>query len=605
MKKILSSLLAFALTISMCFGLASCGNSNNPGDDNPNPGNDNPTVTPPNYDNPTKEPFSVNLAGYVANIGNATALGISQKAKSNTSPVVAYGTNASGIQLLSYPTFVSDKNTKDKNYIVMSTTDYAANDPEADETGLTKVTFTKIVTENATTEITGTKLVTAKQGKISINATHGFTYSLYQGETLLQTQVADNGEPDKSNKKIHIVFEGLTDGVEYKVNYKGIGIETTITQDDVEAEIDKLYVLNGYTFISFVPVGTSQRPHDDALVYDTDGIAHYDKCDYFSDSERQSFIIDNATGYVYQINNFNIKEIQGGCLLSADDNFIYDFKINANDEVEIFSLFQNDTITWYSCFKDKYGNKFIQNNRLNTYDKATNTYFYVFDSSNSQYNKGINYELTSTNEAIKLSFGDMNRIGNHVINASIILANGEERSISKDDNFEIYYNSSKYADVAYKVDDGIVYGYNPTEGAYLNRLILFKYDAINNQATYYFIWSFSSLFNTAYLEEYNILIEFDNNSIYYYSDVWESYDSSSEKNRESLDGLLNDGAFTPNIVLENCSLENHKILIYGISGNTYYDIVVENVNGQTVINTYVSGTYQKPQIKITLQPINK
>lgn len=28
----------------MCFGLASCGNSNNPGDDNPNPGNDNPTV---------------------------------------------------------------------------------------------------------------------------------------------------------------------------------------------------------------------------------------------------------------------------------------------------------------------------------------------------------------------------------------------------------------------------------------------------------------------------------------------------------------------------------------------------------------------------------
>ena len=74
MKQTLSLFLALILTFSLCIGLISCGNTNNSNDDNPsanNPGGDNP--------NPNK-PFNVDLAGYVANIGNATALGISKKA---------------------------------------------------------------------------------------------------------------------------------------------------------------------------------------------------------------------------------------------------------------------------------------------------------------------------------------------------------------------------------------------------------------------------------------------------------------------------------------------------------------------------------------------
>ena len=597
MKKTLSLLLALVLTFSMCFSLISCGNTNNPSDDNS-------TANNPSDDNPAQEPFSVDLAGYVANIGNATALGISKKAKASATPMASSRTNNSGIKLLSYSTLTSDKDTEDKNYIVMSTTDYDANTPEADETGLTKVTFTKIVTENVTTETTGTKYIIANEGSISISATEGFKYTVYYNDSLVYNEVQDNDSNDEDSKIGVIVLDNLIDGMEYEVNYKGIGAETTITQDDIEAEIDKLYVLNGYTFISFVPNGTSQRPHDDALTFDTDGIAYYDKCNYFSNSARQSFIIDNNTGYVYQINNFNIKEIQGGCLLSANDNFIYDFKINANDEVEIFSLFQNDTIVWYSCFKDKYGNKFIQNNRLNTYDATTNTYFYVFNDNalNSQYDKGINYELTSTNEAIKLSFWNMESGRNHIIGASIILANGEERKLCKEDNFDIYYDISKYEHVAYKVENGTIYGYCPTFG-YSSVFILFKYDAVNNTATDYLFWA-DNWFNADYLEEYNILIEFYNGCVYYYDDVWTSYDSSS-KNWMTSGGLINDRAFTPKTVLEDCNLENNKILVYGISGNTYYDIVAESVNGQMVINQYVSGTYQKPQIKVILQPINQ
>ena len=178
MKRTLSLLLALVLMLSICISLISCGNSNNPSGDNPstsNPSGDNPSTSSPNGDNPsTNKPFNVDLAGYVANIGNATALGISKKAKAGTSPMAAYGTNNSGIQLLSYTALASDRDTEDKNYIVMSTTDYDANVPEADKTGLTKVTFTKIVTENVTTETTGTKYIIANEGTISISATEGF-----------------------------------------------------------------------------------------------------------------------------------------------------------------------------------------------------------------------------------------------------------------------------------------------------------------------------------------------------------------------------------------------------------------------------------------------
>ena len=92
MKKTVSLLLALILTFSLCVGLISCGNSNIPGGNNPsadNPGGDNP--------HPNK-PFNVDLAGYVANIGNATALGISKKAKASATPMASYGTNNSGIQ---------------------------------------------------------------------------------------------------------------------------------------------------------------------------------------------------------------------------------------------------------------------------------------------------------------------------------------------------------------------------------------------------------------------------------------------------------------------------------------------------------------------------
>ena len=385
MKQILSFLLALILTFSLCIGVTSCGNTKLPNDDNqstnkpndnnqstnkpndnnqstnkPNdnnqstnkPNDNNQSTNKPNNDNKNETPhFSVDLEGYVANIGNATALGIAKEAKSSIAPMAAYGKNNYSIQFLSYNTLASDKDTEDKNYIVMSTTDYDANAPEADKTGLKKVTFTKIVTENVTTETIGNKYILANNGTISISAIEGFKYIVYYGDNIVYNGVQDNDSNDKDATTGIIVLDNLIDGIEYRVNYRGIGVETTITQDDINGEIDKLCVMNGYTFISFVPVGTSKRPaNTQDIEKDVNGYIAYDTENYCSNNARQSFVIDNDTGYVYPIKDVIIQKLHKNLLYI--NNTVYDYSL-VNDNLMFFPLVTNSTIQITDYMKDK------------------------------------------------------------------------------------------------------------------------------------------------------------------------------------------------------------------------------------------------------------
>lgn len=387
--------------------------------------------------------------------------------------------------------------------------------------------------------------------------------------------------------------------------------ETTITQEEINGEIDKLYVLEDYTFVSFVLEGTSQRPESSELVYDTDGIAIYDKTDYFSGSSRQSYIIDNVSGLIYKIEDFNIKSISGGCLVSADDDFIYDFRVNENGEIEIFSLFQNPSISWVSCFKDKYGIKYIQNDRINTYDSSTKTFFYVFNS-NSQDDGLITYELTSNKETIKLEYSNSKweNAYPHVVKASIVQSDGECRDLNLNDNFKIYYGKNKYANVVYKVEAGIVYGYNFGTKYSNENLVLFQYNGITDQAKFFVGWNPNSsqprnrMLNLDHLEDYDIVIEFSNNTLSYFSDIWTSFSNKGSINFISTP-LSGNTLFNENVIVRECNIENDTVLKYGISGNSYYDIVVEEKNGVVEVNPYLVGSYTKSQIKYILQPINR
>jgi hypothetical protein len=151
----------------------------------------------------------------------------------------------------------------------------------------------------------------------------------------------------------------------------------TITQDEVDGQVDKLFVLYDYTFVSFVPLTLNQRPTFGELELDYDGLAIYDKKDYFSSSTRQSFVVDNGSGLIYKIENINIDNISKG-IIWLKNNFVpHDIRIKTNGDLEFYPFFTNTSIIAFDAFKDKYGNKFILNNRINLVDTSSKTTFFV------------------------------------------------------------------------------------------------------------------------------------------------------------------------------------------------------------------------------------
>lgn len=592
MKQTLSLFLALVLTFSLCIGLISCGNTNNSNYDNSsenNPGGDDP-----NGDNSASKPFIVDLEGYVANIGNATALGISKKAKASASPVASYGTKNSGVQLLSFNTLASDKDTEDKNYIVMSTTDYDANSPEADETGLTKVTFTKIVTENVTTETTGTKYIIATEGAISIAAVPGFKYSVYYNDSLVYNEVQDNDANDKDEKVGVIVLNNLIDGIEYKVDYKGIGVETTITQDDINGEIDKLYVLNGYTFISFVPLGTSQRPDDNQMNYDSNGVAVYDKANYFSNNSRQSFVIDNATGYIYQIKDVSIDEIKNNLLLISGK--IYDMRVTESDELQFYTVVQNETLTISDYFKDNYGNIYIENDYLEVYDQANNTLYYK-PSVDTYYEHQKTYNFTREGYVLKIDYSTS------CICPSVVKVgpNFTEEAITINDDL--------YIDELLLVKDG--YFYNTREFKRTN-LIVHTHAKDDYSCSWIFLgWHDNIKYD--FVDYQTVIFYIEKNSYdnvaqpksLYYQNIFGSTRINDPQIPEEGDTFQNSILLLENVEVEAMGglFENWRFKKITISSTIYYQIVVDENGVPTSVN---SETYVAPERDvITMQPLNK
>jgi hypothetical protein len=157
----------------------------------------------------------------------------------------------------------------------------------------------------------------------------------------------------------------------------------------------------------------------------------------------------------------------------------------------------------------------------------------------------------------------------------------------------------------FKVKDGIVYGYSHGIG-YASGFTLLRYDSNTKKSINFRVEAMCiDWFNTEYLEKYGILIEHKKGNIYYYKNMWDIF-ANVEESVEYRDNTWSEG-FSGICILENCTLSDtfDSFLTYGIHGNTYYEIVAEEVNGEVVINQYVKGTYQKPQIKIILQPLNK
>lgn len=599
MKKFLIPLLIFLLMIVSC---AAPGNEDPGEEDLPDPGTD------PVNDEIVRLIDPSQLSLFRAGIEDATALGI-----------------RTGESAGEQRSFVVSRTTENsQNYLVKSTTEYIPDDPEFDDSGLTSVTFTAITTSENATEITGEKRLVAAGskdfphiGSIAFASSEGFTYTVTgQDDDVLIENITDNDSNDLDPEVGVIRIGDLEKGNKYMVTYLGTSTEVTITQDEIDGEIDKLYVLSGYTFISYVPQGMSERPSDNDLEYDTDGIAMYDKTDYFASNTRQSFIIDNESGYIYPIENFHIRKIEGGCLLSDSDNYIYDFRITDSGSLEIYSIFSNPSITWYNVFKDKYGHVYIYNNRLNEYYPDTNTFFfrYEYETRTDPF-----YMLNSNGEAVKFQQPENNSAAFSSI--SVINENGSERELTSSDNFDIYYWPSRihWLMRPYKAVNGRIYGYiRDTESSiYSYGPTMFMYDPFENMTyiTYFGLQNGRWYFGDYALVDYDVILMYSENeeAVYCLSNAWDYFVKVMENAVQIDDNRFAEISIdtlpsSATKVLSNCRLSDDRssFLTYGPQGNTYYDIVVERgSDGKVVVKSYISGTYEEPQKKITLQPINR
>jgi hypothetical protein len=60
------------------------------------------------------------------------------------------------------------------------------------------------------------------------------------------------------------------------------------------------------------------------------------------------------------------------------------------------------------------------------------------------------------------------------------------------------------------------------------------------------------------------------------------------------------------MVLEDVGMESGELIQFGVNGNTTYDLILEEVNGELTLVPYVRGTYvAPPPTTITFQPINR
>ena len=649
-KKVILTICTLLLALGLPLFTTACSSSNstNNGEQNINQNQQDSSNENTNHEQQQDNNIEVawnenfiNLSEYVAEISDAKALTIKN-----------YGSKIK-------PATTTELNTN-KKYIVKSNEIITQGDTEFDESGLTKITFTKITTTTTKETITGSRNVIAyatqthivhiknrtsnsitinsstsyqyrlktDAGEIltdwingqenettfadldyetqnieiearNINATlsfrsnPGFIYSIFSGDNCLIESIEDNDAQDQDTKNGMITIFGFIEGETYTINYTGTGEETVITQEEINGEIDKLYVCDNYTFISFVPINANTRPLDQDLIYGDDGIAIYDRTNYYSDNTRQSFVINNITGYIYKIENFSIREIKNGLILSNNDNYVYDFKINDEEILIFYSLFQNDSIHVDYFFKDVYGNNFISNNKINQYDPTTNTHFFVYHFGNSNDKGNYQFELTETKETICIEYDPDSSVTVYK-SVTIVLPNNQRQILTLEDCFKINnYQTTGFN--WYKIEDGILYGYYRQnyfgDSAEFGSAVLNTYDFINDIASSYNLGD--AKFNFNYLKKYGILITYNDNKVGYYNDFYSVLNTCD---------VLEDHYV---LLIENCVYENYAFLTYGINGNTYYDIIVEEIDSALSIKKYIAGTYTTPQIIIEFQPINR
>lgn len=468
--------------------------------------------------------------------------------------------------------------------------------------------------------------------KISYPSVEGATYTLYdESNNLIYNDFVITDDVNVSTNDEMIVLDGLTEGNKYILKYTSQVEEETVSQSNIGGEIDKLYVYNErFTFISFVPYGCSSRPNEEEMKYEDDGIAVYDKTDYYSSDDRISFIIDNNSGYIYKIEDINIAYIHNNLLVTNEFDYVYDFYIDENNDLKIYALYTNKDIEFYDFGKDIYGNKYVSNTKLNYYDEKTNTtYFVAFDSSAllKIYTKGECTNPDLVNDKMMESYWEIVNSKNLDRNVSsirndvylytsnkrivhtkagvegtpsyfssffyLLEENSSERNISPTDSF--YVDPSNHGpnnESGLLIDNNHAYSinYGIRNYANLNSVEnIVEYDLSNMEFnSYNDIYSHDKMACYKYFIKHKVILLYDIETGSVYLDKY-FIDGTKEKLLEEV----------------NLSDDSKSILKYGVNGNEYYEIIVKENNGEIEAKAYLVGTYKEEPIIITIQPIKR
>jgi hypothetical protein len=428
--------------------------------------------------------------------------------------------------------------------------------------------------------------------------------------------------------------------------------------------VNKLYVYNTYTFIQFVPMETTGiedvRP-DNLGKADRNGYYEYDKQNYYNDDFHQSFVIENSTGNIYSLaTTVYIDNIHNGLLKLKDNPYIYDLRVKTNEELEIFSLFQNNTVIVYDYYKDKYGNNYIFNNILDIKDIQTNTIFHkdmvyqvalntgevVFIEGNFSspfiYNPSPDYSYFIEDEIARnyslylftLYAGVIHELREQRITRIQVMGkNCTPRPITNDDYLQ--FNGFTGG-----LDRGCYFSHIKNKSLYtclgnsLYYFVVFDIDTAaikhaigfndynhnhNNNNDQHFTYIRSILFDTVLIDDYEnsklyfYKVDFDSlpvsNIVEYFAISLDYYFTSSDRGPSEHDHVYGDGL---KLLLEGYDPPgqfysfNGIFTITTINSRDEYTVVLKDIEGEKVPVVVKTSEYvaEEQQI-ITLKPINR
>ena len=460
------------------------------------------------------------------------------------------------------------------------------------------------------------------EAKISFNTLNGFEYSIYCKGKPVMEGLRDNDDKDSSKKNGHSEWGYFTEGEYYEIHYKGHGKKDEFTQDKLGADIDKLYTVNGFTFISFVVKGKSKRPSESNSIYCQDGVNAYDKVGYYTDNTRKSFVIDNSTGYVYPLINFYIKYFMGGLLFSDENvektssSFVYDFKTTDDGRLNIYQLFSNneDKVV-ASCAKDKYGHKYIMCAFPDGYDNATDTYYF----ENGEVMCSSNGDVVMIRDGVKVStedgsFRELNDSDNFVLydcsessSYKCIVKNGVLYRLRDFSSPKISYIAQLCIDAPQHVQDFI----RPDSDVYMipcDKDTLTKF-AMDPDSGYFKEMSILDVGESkisccclSYLEEYDIVLSVENGKLIKYKNVWEYAEKLGVEDAELAYDVIYDGKLT---MVWDIDEQKDLLIEDGYNGQTKYEIAVDYIGNTVNFRLVEQSKYTRAPRVVTLQPINR